>query len=56
MYELDFSNRFVRAYKKLDGETRLQVDKVIRVIVENPGHPSLRLKGCKAQKIFGKLA
>lgn len=50
MYELDFSNRFVRAYKKLDGETRLQVDKVIRVIVENPGHPSLRLKRVRGTK------
>jgi len=50
MFILEFGNRFVRAYKKLDQETRQQVDKTLRTMIKNTGHPSLRLKRVQGTK------
>lgn len=50
MYKIEFSNRFVRAYKKLDQKTRAQVDRTLQAIVLNPKHPSLRLKRIQGTK------
>lgn len=50
MYRIELSNKFIRAYKKLDWETRLQVDKTLQTIASNPKHPSLRLKRIKGIK------
>lgn len=50
MYKIEFSNRFVRAYKKLDQKTRTQVDRTLQAIVLNPKHPSLRLKRVQGTK------
>ncbi len=42
-YEIEFTARYVRGYKKLSQDTRHQVDKALRLITTNPNHPSLRL-------------
>jgi len=50
MLRIEFSNKFIRAYKKLDRDTRLQVDKTLRAMALNPKHPSLRLKRVQGTK------
>ncbi|MDF9408390.1 MAG: hypothetical protein A4E52_00456 [Pelotomaculum sp. PtaB.Bin013] len=50
MFKIEFSNRFIRTYKKLDRETRIQVDRTLQAIVLNPKHPLLRLKRVQGTK------
>jgi mRNA-degrading endonuclease YafQ of YafQ-DinJ toxin-antitoxin module len=50
MLRIEFSNKFIQAYKKLDRETRLQVDKTIQAMSLNPKHPSLRSKRVQGTK------
>jgi mRNA-degrading endonuclease RelE of RelBE toxin-antitoxin system len=38
-----FTERFVRAYDRLPEEIRKKVKKAIRLLDENPRHPSLRV-------------
>ena len=41
---LERTERFRRAYKRLGPGKREHVQKALRLLVENPRHPSLRLK------------
>jgi len=41
---LRFLKRFVGNYDALQPEIRLKVDKALVLLIENPRHPSLRLK------------
>ena len=41
------TERFKRAYRKLSPENRKQARKAIRLLLENPRHPSLRVKRVK---------
>jgi len=50
MHKIEFSNKFIRTYKKLDRETRQQVDKALQAMALNPKHPSLRLKRVQGTK------
>ncbi|MHB8917580.1 MAG: type II toxin-antitoxin system RelE family toxin [Desulfocucumaceae bacterium] len=40
MYKVEFTNNFVRAYKKLDRKSFEVVDKAIALLAKNPHHPS----------------
>lgn len=45
MYQLKFTNRFKRAYQKLDGSVTGKVDAAISLLSEGPPYPnSLRVK------------
>jgi mRNA interferase RelE/StbE len=39
-----FTKRFVAAYRSLEAQTRIRVDKALALLEENPRHPSLRLR------------
>ncbi|MBK7897220.1 MAG: hypothetical protein WAS33_22165 [Candidatus Promineifilaceae bacterium] len=41
---LIFTHRFKKAYQRLPQTIQNKVKKAIRLLVENPGHPSLRIK------------
>ena len=41
---LDYTDRFLRAYAALDDQDVERVKKALRLLVENPRHPSLRVK------------
>ncbi|WP_104372123.1 type II toxin-antitoxin system RelE/ParE family toxin [Desulfocucumis palustris] len=56
MYVLEFSTKFVRAYKKLDQQTRFQVDNTLQLLVKNPKHPSLRLKRIQGTKDIWEIS
>ena len=45
------TERFVRAYRALPSDLRERVNKALRLLAADPGHPSLRLK-----KMHGKPA
>jgi len=44
MPKIKLAKRFIRAYAKLDSEGRKRVDKALRLLAEDPRHPSLRTK------------
>ncbi len=44
------TSRFKRAYKSLPEDAKLQVKEILRKLVENPRHPSLRVKKIKGTK------
>ena len=46
------TNSFLKDYRALPGEIQSRVDKQLALLLENPGHPSLRLKKLKGTKIF----
>ena len=41
---LIFTNRFKKAYQRLPKTTQNKVKKALRLLVENPRHPSLHIK------------
>jgi mRNA interferase RelE/StbE len=41
---LQYTNRFQRAYNDLTDDDAERVKKALRLLVENPRHPSLRVK------------
>lgn len=41
---LEYTDRFQRAYRDLTGQDAERVKKALRLLVENPRHPSLRVK------------
>jgi mRNA interferase RelE/StbE len=41
---LDYTDRFLRAYADLTDEEIQRVKKALRLLVENPRHPSLHVK------------
>jgi mRNA-degrading endonuclease RelE of RelBE toxin-antitoxin system len=41
---LDYTDRFLRAYASLDDQDVERVKKALRLLAENPRHPSLRVK------------
>ena len=43
-YSLQPTKQFVKRYGKLTAEERGQVDDKLRILAENPWHPSLRTK------------
>ena len=51
MPRIKYPNRFKNAYVKLPGTIRKKVDKAIRLLADNPQHPSLRSK--KIQGVRG---
>ncbi len=51
MPKIRFHKRFEKAYVKLPGTIRKKVDKAIRLLADNPQHPSLRSK--KIQGVRG---
>jgi mRNA-degrading endonuclease YafQ of YafQ-DinJ toxin-antitoxin module len=50
MYKVEFINRFVRSYKNLDKKSSALVEKAISLLVNNPHHPSLRMKRIQGTK------
>ena len=44
------TERFKRAYRKLSPENRERARKAIRLLLENPRHPSLRVKRIKSTR------
>ncbi|HBV95993.1 MAG TPA: hypothetical protein DEF36_02975 [Desulfotomaculum sp.] len=50
MYKVAFTNRFVRSYKTLDKKSSSLVEKAISLLVNNPHHPSLRMKRIQGTK------
>jgi len=44
------TERFKRAYRKLSPENRERAGKAIRLLLENPRHPSLRVKRVKGTR------
>jgi len=48
--ELEFSIRFVRAYRALAPALRAAVDKALGLLCADPRHPSLRLKRMRGQR------
>lgn len=46
------TNSFLKDYRTLPGEIQSRVDKQLALLLENPGHPSLRLKKLKGTEIF----
>jgi len=47
--EIEFSIRFVRAYRALTPSLQAAVDKALRLLCANARHPSLRLKRMRGQ-------
>jgi len=43
-YRLQLEKHFAKRYSKLTKEEQSQVDSKLRVLAENPWHPSLRIK------------
>jgi addiction module RelE/StbE family toxin len=43
-YQFTYTDRFKRHYKKLDSKERKQIANKLRLLSENPMHPSLRTK------------
>jgi len=43
-FQITFSGRFQKAYKKLSDIERNQVQSKVRILADNPFHPSLRTK------------
>ncbi len=41
---LVFTNRFRRAYKRLPQDVQMKLQKSLRLLDENPRHPSLQVK------------
>lgn len=51
MYQVDITNRFKRAYKKLSPENREAVDRAIETLMEGRPYPnSLRVKKMKGHE------
>ena len=48
--KLYFSNRFKRDYKKLSPEIKKILQTKLKLMSENPRHPSLRIKKVKSEK------
>ncbi len=44
------SDRFKKDYQDLDPETQTQLDKQLRLLLQNPRHPSLRVHKIKSTK------
>jgi mRNA interferase RelE/StbE len=44
MPEVEFTDRFIKAYKKLPVEIQKKIQKSIRLLGDDPTHPSLRSK------------
>lgn len=44
---LQYTSRFLRMYQRLPKEIRELVDNKLRLLLENPRHPSLRMKKMK---------
>ncbi|MCL2860620.1 MAG: type II toxin-antitoxin system YafQ family toxin [Oscillospiraceae bacterium] len=44
VYEFTFTSRFEKNYKKLSQTEKKQVIKKLKILAENPLHPSLRTK------------
>lgn len=44
---IERTNRFKKAYKKLDNESRKVINKALILLVEDSAHPSLRVKKMK---------
>ncbi|KJS01292.1 MAG: hypothetical protein VR68_05555 [Peptococcaceae bacterium BRH_c4a] len=56
MYFLEFSTKFARAYRKLDQQTRSQVDNTLQLLVNTTKHPSLRLKRVQGTKDIWEIS
>ena len=52
MYKISYSNKFKKSYKKLTSKEQEQLKKKIRLLAENPMHPSLRTKKIQGAKAF----
>ncbi|MFD1064748.1 cytotoxin [Oceanobacillus locisalsi] len=51
MYQLDITNRFKRAYKKLDNTAKNNVDDAIKILMKGRPYPkSLRVKKMKGHQ------
>jgi len=46
------TNSFLKDYRTLSADIQAQVDKQLTLLIENPRHPSLRLKKLKGTGIF----
>jgi len=46
------TNSFLKDYRTLSAEIKTQVDKQLTLLLENPRHPSLRLKKLKGTDTF----
>lgn len=43
-YQFTYSKRFSRSYKKMEAQDQKQIVNKLRLLSENPTHPSLRTK------------
>jgi mRNA interferase RelE/StbE len=46
------TNSFLKDYRALPDEIQKRVDKQLALLLENPAHPSLRLKKLRGTQIF----
>lgn len=47
---LSFTDRFLKLYRNLPNDIRIRVDKQLRLLLDNPKHPSLRFHKMKGSK------
>jgi mRNA interferase RelE/StbE len=52
MVKIRRTNSFLKDYRGLPAEMQTRVDKQLARLIENPRHPSLRLKKLKGTQIF----
>lgn len=43
-YRLQLEKNFIKKYKKLGAQNQAAIDNKLRILAENPWHPSLRIK------------
>ncbi len=52
MYELRFTSKFYKSLKKLSHNEQMQTFKKLKLLAENPLHPSLRSKKVRGTETF----
>jgi mRNA interferase RelE/StbE len=50
MPQIKYAKRFKKAYKNLPAEIQMKIKKAIRLLTENPRHPSLQTKPVQSFK------
>ena len=51
-YKITYTERFEKHYKRLHDKERIQLKKKLRILSENPFHPSLRTKKVQGTDFF----
>jgi len=51
-YNLSFTERFSKAYKKMTDIEKKQIQSKLKMLAQNPMHPSLRTKRIQGTDVF----